>query len=109
MIENSLVKEELSHYTIFPIPDIKDDKRWVKHVEKVAPKFDTIFTGNKLTEKLFKKAGYTVKKVEIIKGINGTTIRDKIIKDKPWKNLVPKETLEVIEKVNGLERIKKPE
>ena len=106
MIENTLAKENIGNCTIFPVPDINEDSKWVEHVKTLVPKFDVIYTGNKLTEKLFQKAGHKVKKVKIVKGINGTNIRDKILNNEEWEELVPLETLKVIEKVDGVKRIK---
>ncbi len=107
MIENTLIKNNISNYTIFPVPDIGDDKKWVEHIKVIVPKFDVVFTGNKLIEKLFKEKKYKVKKVKIIEGINGTTIRNKIAKNESWKELVPEEVSKFIEKINGVERIRK--
>lgn len=106
MIENTLAKENIGNCTLFPVPDIGEDSKWVEHVKTLVPKFDVVYTGNELTEKLFKKVGYKVKKVKIVKGINGTNIRDKILNNEEWEELVPLETLKVIEKVDGVKRVK---
>lgn len=107
MIEDTLIAKDISSYTIFPIPDISDDEKWVKHVEVIVPEFDIVFTGNELTEKLFKEKNYKIRKVTILQGINGTTIRDKIVRDENWQELVPKEVADFIKKINGAERIRK--
>ena len=107
MIERTLKAEGISDYEIVAVPDINDDDKWVDHVKKIVPKFDVAYTGNDNTEELFKKAGCKVKKVKLIEGINGITIRDNIIKDKEWQNLVSSETLKVIQRIKGVERIKK--
>jgi len=107
MIESTLIKNNISNYTIFPVPDIGDDKKWIEHVKVIVPEFDIVFTGNELTEKLFIEKNYKVKKVNLMKGINGTTIRDKIIKNQDWQELVPEQVKDFIEKNNIVERIKK--
>ena len=106
MITLSLEKENISNYEIFPVTDIQDDHKWVIHVEKSTKEFDIVCTGNKLTEELFKKANYKIKKVKMIDNINGTTIRDKIKNNQEWESLVPEESLRIIKKTNGIERIK---
>lgn len=86
-----IIKRGLQHfkrpYKIFPIPDIKDDNKWVAHVEKIVGKFDVVYTGNDWVERLFKEKGYKVKKIKIRKKISGTIIR-KINKLKKEKQAV---------------------
>ena len=65
MIEDTLIANDISDYTIFPIPDIGNDSKWVEHIELIVPQFDVVFTGNELTEKLFREKKYKVIKVKI--------------------------------------------
>ena len=106
MMDLVLPNNDIQNYTVFPIPDFHDDKRWVEHIETLVPEFDLVYTGNKWTEKCFKKK-YKVKKVKIIKGISSTIIRHKIIKNKNWQSLVPKEVVDFISKIKGVEKVKK--
>jgi nicotinamide-nucleotide adenylyltransferase len=106
MIDLVLPANGVGHYTIFPIPDLHDDKKWLEHVETLIPKFDVVYTGNEWTEKCF-KGKYKVKKVDMLEGVSSTTIRHRIIKDKKWEELVPKEVVNFISKVKGVERVKK--
>jgi len=107
MIENTLAKENIGNCTLFPVPDIGEDAKWVEHVKTLVPKFDIVYTGNDLTEKLFRKAGYKVKRVNIVEGINGTSIRDKMLNNEGWEELVPLETIKIIEKAGGVKRVKR--
>lgn len=61
---------------IIAIPDIHDPPNWVEHVKKIVGHFDLVYTGNKLTEKLFKDKKYKVKKIKINLKISGTEIRN---------------------------------
>ncbi|MAH33055.1 nicotinamide-nucleotide adenylyltransferase [archaeon] len=106
MMDLVLPNNDIQNYTVFPIPDFHDDKRWVEHIETLVPEFDLVYTGNKWTEKCFKKK-YKVKKVKIIKGISSTIIRHKMIKNQDWKAIVPKETADYIKKINGVRRVKR--
>ena len=106
MIKNCLIAEDIKSYKIFQMSDVGNDEKWVKELINLVPEFSIVFTGNKLTESLLQNAGYKVKKVNIIEGINGTTIRDKIINNEDWKDLVHSGTLKVIEKVDGVGRIR---
>lgn len=110
MIEDALISEDIGNYTIFPVPDAGDDKRWVEQLLTLVPKFDIVYTGNEWTENCFnsyKKKKFKIKKIKLIPGINSTTIRDKILKNENWQELVPEKVAEFIEEIKGVERIKK--
>ncbi len=107
MIEDTLIAEDLGNYTIYPVPDINDDQKWVNHVKDLVPSFDVVYTGNPKTEKLFKAAGVKVKKVHMMPGINSTTVRTHMLEDKDWKSLVPKQVVDCIEELKGHHRVKR--
>lgn len=106
MIDLVLPANNISNYTIFPIPDFHDDKKWVEHIETLVPEFDIVYTGNKWTERCFKEK-YKVKRVDMLKGVSSTIIRNRILKNKNWEELVPKEIVDYVKKVKGVGRIKK--
>ncbi len=106
MIEKVLKAHKILDYDIIPVPDINDDRKWVEHVKKVVPSFDITYTGNNNTEKLFKREDIEVRKIRLIEGINATEIRRRILHENDWKELVPKEVAEYVEKVGGIARIK---
>ena len=105
MIDLVLPANNISNYTIFPIPDFHNDKKWVEHIETLVPEFNMVYTGNKWTEKCF-KGKYKVKRVDMLKGVSSTIIRNRILKNKNWEKLVPKEIVDYVKKVKGIERIK---
>ncbi|MBL7055072.1 nicotinamide-nucleotide adenylyltransferase [Candidatus Woesearchaeota archaeon] len=109
MIEDALISENIGNYTIFPVPDVGNDSKWIEHLITLVPKFDIVYTGNDWTEKCFKnyKEKFMVKKIKLIPGINSTTIRDKMIKNENWQELVPETVIGFIKRVKGAERIKK--
>ncbi|MBI2650857.1 nicotinamide-nucleotide adenylyltransferase [Candidatus Woesearchaeota archaeon] len=107
MINLVLPNNNISSYTVFPIPDFHNDEKWVEHIETLVPKFNVVYTGNKWTERCFKNKGYKVRKVNILKGISSTKIRNNILKDKEWKTMVPKEIANFLEKINAKKRLKK--
>ena len=106
MIEDTLSAEGIEKYTIFAVPDINDDFRWVEHVETLVPKFDVVYTGNAKTEKLFRQRHHQVKRVEIVPSISSTTIRKRMVADKDWKGLVPEQVIRYIEDIDGVKRVK---
>lgn len=110
IIEDVLISEDIENYTIFPVPDVGDDNRWIEHLLTLVPKFDIVYTGNKWTEdcfKRYKKKKFKIEKIKLIPGVNSTTIRDRILKNENWQELVPEKVVEFIERVNGIERVKK--
>ncbi|MAG08362.1 nicotinamide-nucleotide adenylyltransferase [Candidatus Woesearchaeota archaeon] len=110
MIENSLLKEEIETFTIFPVPDIPDDKKWVEHVKTILPRFDVVYSGNPRTLKLFreyKNKKYKVKEVKIVEGTASTGIRKLMKEGGSWKELVPGEVAKFINGINGCKRLKR--
>tara|TARA_Y100000310_G_C20691575_1_gene822605 strand:+ start:3619 stop:4068 length:450 start_codon:yes stop_codon:yes gene_type:complete len=93
MIEETLVSLGIGGYTIFPIPDVPNDKKWVEHVKVLVPKFDVVYSSNPLVVKLFKEKGVEVKRVRMVKGVSSTKVR-KLCKG--WEKLVPKEVVRLI-------------
>jgi len=106
MINNVLHAHKILDYDMIPVPDVNDDEKWVEHVKEVVGSFDIVFTGNDLTEKLFKEKDIQVNKIELIPDINATEIRKRILHGNDWRELVPKEVSEYILKISGIERIK---
>lgn len=107
MISKSLDYDP-SRYSIVFIPDINDDEHWVGHVENIVLDFDVVYTNGENEMKLFKEAGYEVHNIPFYnKSIyNATKIRERIMLGLPWKHLVPQGTEKVIERVNGVGRLK---
>lgn len=105
MIEDTLIEENISNYTIFPVPDIKNHSKWVEHVTSLVPKFDVVFTSNAFTENLFKKKGFKVKKLKLVKGISATIIRHRMLKGEGWEELLPEAIVKYIKEINGVKRI----
>ena len=106
MIDLVLPANDISKYTIFPIPDLHNDKKWVEHIETLVPEFKIVYTGNRWTERCFKKK-YKVKRVNMLKGVSSTIIRNRILHNKNWQSIVPKEVINYISKIKGVQRVKK--
>jgi len=106
MIERSVkIKKK---YSVYEIPDVNDDKRWISHVEKIASKFDVVYTNGELERTLFAKAGYRVHATGLFNRdrYSGTEIRRRILAGEKWEDLVPEGTLKVMEDINGAGRVK---
>jgi len=103
MLNDSL---DIKNYTIKPIPDIDDYAGWAKHTLDIAGKVDVVFTGNKLVKELFEKEGLEVEVLKHSDYISGTLVRDMIAKSKEWDRYVTKQTVKIIKKADGEQRIK---
>ena len=107
MIDLALPANEVSNYTVFPVPDNEDDGRWVEKLETLAPKFDVVYMsdkntfGEKWVERCLKEK-YTIRKIKSLAGIDATTIREKIESKEEWKNLVPRQVAYYISRIMHL-------
>lgn len=106
MIEGVLEKEGITSFRVVGIEDINNNDEWVDHVTGIVGSFDVVYTGNPLVKQLFSKKGVDVKDVEFLGDINATSIRENIVNGEEWQSLVPKETIDFLERIGGIEKIK---
>jgi len=101
-----VLKDHKIDAEIIAVPDINENSKWLDHVKSIISEFDVVYTGNDLTEKLFKEKGITVRKINLIPGISATEIRKRIVNNENWQELVPNEIIDYIKKIDGVKRIK---
>lgn len=108
MITKSLVQFDLVTYAV-PIEDINRNAVWVSHVQSMSPKFDVAYSNNPLVIRLFNEAGIDVRQSPMFERdvLEGTEIRNRMIHDDNWETLVPNTVVEVIEEIDGLERLRR--
>jgi len=110
MITRSLADEkvDLSKIHIIPIPDVNNNAVWVSHVVSLSPPFHIVYSGNPLVRRLFKEVGFETKKPPMIKRKEywGTEIRERMIKNKSWRELVPKAVVSVMHEIDGVRRLR---
>ena len=80
------------------IPDKPEDEVWLGYVSRLCPLFDVVFTGNPETKECFEGSKYEVIEVSLKEGISSSIIREKILKDEEFKDIVPKEVYNFIQK-----------
>jgi nicotinamide-nucleotide adenylyltransferase len=97
-----------SKYIIIPIRDVHIHATWAPFVASQVPKFDTVFTNEPLTSRLFKERGYRVERIPFFDRAkySSTQIRRRILAGKNWKSLVPKSVAELLVSYQGIERIR---
>ena len=88
---NDSMKEKIS---IYFIPDLDDHVKWIKKIDSIVPKFDIVFSNDELTAHLYSRKSVQVISIPFLKRdeLSGTNIRDLIISDQKWENLVPEGT-----------------
>jgi nicotinamide-nucleotide adenylyltransferase len=108
MITHSLDAAGIHNYRIIAIPDIHDPPRWVAHVRALVPDFDVAIANNPFTKGLFVKKGYPVEGTPSFEGsrFSGKEIRRRMLHDEPWDDLVPDAVRNIIQDIDGVQRIK---
>ena len=108
MIVTSIEPSIADRIKIFDVPDVGDHEKWTFEIDKTVPKYDIVFTNDEFTKTLFEKREISVISV-ILKDrekFSGTNIRNLIIEDKNWRDLVPQGTRNVLDSINAKERLK---
>lgn len=108
MIKSTLDNARINNYKIVSIPDIHNPPGWVSHVLSVVSDFNVVISNNFITKRLFSEKGYIVKGTSFIKKdiYSGKEIRRRMICNKEWEDLVPKEVARIIKDINGVQRLK---
>lgn len=108
MILSSIDDSISKRIQIYYIPDLEDHKKWIENIDSIVPKFEIVFTNDELTLLLYSKRGTKVISVpfkdrEIF---SGTNIREQIVNDQNWHQLVPNGTKSVLLKIGANKRLK---
>jgi len=107
MILNSIDGSIRERIKIYFIPDLENHIKWIELIDSIVPKFDIIFTNDELTKHLYSKKKVEVVSIPFSKRdiLSGTNIRDRIISDQKWDNLVPEGTKIFLNKINAKDRL----
>lgn len=110
MLTHALVENNIdpSRYYIIPMEDINFNAIWVAHVKMMTPPFMKVYSGNPLVKQLFTEEGYNVYSPPLYnrKEYSGREIRKRMLKEDNWENLVCPSTVQIINEINGVERVK---
>jgi len=106
MITKSLVGYDLVTYAV-PIEDLERNSVWVSHVQSMSPDFDVAYSNNPLVIQLFREAGIEIRQSPMFNRevLEGSEVRERMISGGDWKSLVPEAVIDVVEEMNGIERI----
>jgi len=99
---------DYSRFWIVPVPDVHLHMLWVSALEGYTPQFNTVYSNEPLTRRLFMEAGYKVKSIRFFerKIYSSTLIREKMLKGESWTTLVPKGVAEFIGEIDGVNRLR---
>ncbi|MCL2690762.1 MAG: nicotinamide-nucleotide adenylyltransferase [Candidatus Bathyarchaeota archaeon] len=110
MIRHALqdANADLNRVWTVPVPDVHLHMLWVPAVEGYTPKFNKLYSNEPLTRRLFIESGYTVENINLFERqtYSSTVIREKMLKDENWTNLVPKSVADFINKIDGTNRLR---
>ncbi|MBI2185096.1 MAG: nicotinamide-nucleotide adenylyltransferase [Thaumarchaeota archaeon] len=110
MLRSSLTEAEIDprRYMVIPVPDALMHSTWVAQVTSYTPPFDTVYTNEALTRRLFQEADYEVKPVSLYKREDywATGVRSRMLSDGKWEKLVPRAVAKIIMDIDGVNRVK---
>jgi len=112
MIKDSLNADKMidcKKTLIIPVPDTNIHSTWTHTVDMLVPKYEVVFTNNSFTGYLFIQRNITVTEPKLLNrnDLSGTEIRRRMVKNLKWTHLVTEQTQNVIQKIGGVERLKK--
>ncbi len=108
MILSSIDNSMNEKITIYLIPDVDNHIRWIEKIDTIVPKFDLIFSNDNLTKHLYSKRNVKVLAIPFLnrESLSGTHIRELIINDGRWEDLVPDGTRSYLQNTGAKELLK---
>lgn len=105
----SACRKFLDRIIIVPILNIENNYPWIHNLKSFVPPFEVLFSNHPLVKILAEKEGIEVRPIPFLKREEyvGEKIREMMIKGDNWEELLPEEVVEIIEEINGVERIKR--
>ena len=95
-------------YLIIPIPDLKNNNQWLAYIQSMLPRFSRIYSNNPLIRNLVKsfsdKQHYSIP-LKNRKLWSSSEIRQRILNNELWEELVPLAVKELINEFDGVKRI----
>jgi nicotinamide-nucleotide adenylyltransferase len=94
---------------VVPIEDLDRNSVWVSHVQSMTPRFDVAYSNNPLVVRLFEEADVEVRQSPMFRRdvLEGTELRERMIRGRDWEALVPDAVVDVIREVDGVKRIRR--
>ena len=108
MVTKAVEELDVTTYVV-PIEDLDRNSVWVSHVQSMTPRFDVAYSNNPLVVRLFEEAGVEVRQSPMFRRdvLEGTELRERMIRGRDWTDLVPDAVVDVIREVDGVKRIRR--
>jgi len=108
MILSSIDDSMKERISIFFIPDLGNHLKWIEKIDTIVPKFEIIFSNDELTKHLYSKRDIKVESIPFLnrESLSGTNIRDLIISDQKWDDLVPDGTRNFLKNTGAKKHLK---
>lgn len=108
MILSSIDESMKQRIQIYFIPDLENHIKWIELIDTLVPKFDIVFSNDELTRHLYSKRDVEVLSIPFVKRdiLSGTNIRNLIISDQKWEDLVPEGTKIFLYNTSAKQRLK---
>jgi len=108
MILTSIDDSMKDKISIYFIPDLENHIKWIEKIDTIVPNFDIVFSNDELTKHLYSKRTLQIISIPFLKRdeLSGTNIRNLIINDQKWDDLVPEGTKNFLININAKERLK---
>ncbi len=108
MVTKAVANLPVTTYVV-PIEDLDRNSVWVSHVQSMSPRFDVAYSNNPLVIRLFEEAGVEVRSSPMFRRdvLEGTELRDRMIRGESWESLVPAAVADVIAEIDGVERLRR--
>ena len=108
MILSSIDDSTSQKISIYFIPDLDNHVKWIENIGTIVPKFDIVFSNDELTKYLYSKMGVQVTPIPFLKRdvLSGTNIRELIISDQKWDDLIPEGTKNFLINTGAKERLR---
>ena len=106
MLRSALKEEklDLARCYIVPMPDAEMHAVWVAKVIAYCPPFDTVYSNEPLTRRLFEETGFSLGSVPLFRRdlYDATEIRRRMVKEEEWRSLVPPCVAKLVEEFDGV-------
>lgn len=110
MVHETLKKRGLrmSNCYILPVPNSNNNYTWFESIRSMIPKVTTVYSGNQFVRLLLPE-NVKVRSPTFVKFkmYNGTRIRNLIVGNGNWQDLVPTPVALIIKEIDGVSRLKK--
>jgi nicotinamide-nucleotide adenylyltransferase len=111
MINNSLNADDevdTKRILLIPIPDVDIHSLWTHYLDILVPAYTVVFTNDSFTSLLFKERSIEVIQPRLYRReeLSATEVRHRIANGGDWRRLLTPQTIDIIESIDGIERIK---